>query len=99
MSTPYVYRYNVTASSVDSVPVGTILIDKRRDLTHTWKFMDETSGEITCMTGERFGDRLCPTCYKSLRKATAFGHPGEHENAPKIVVPEVPASDHRRAEG
>lgn len=82
----YVYRYLVTASEHAEVPVGTPLIDKRRDRIKVWDFL--TDDGIKMVVGER-GPRACSECHTLHKLVRDYDHEGEHgETAPYTPWPE-----------
>jgi hypothetical protein len=83
----YVYRYLVTASTESTVPVGTSLVDQRRELVKAWEFIDMVTGASSYFVGERRG-RCCSECHALHRLARDYGHEGEHgEGAPYTPDP------------
>jgi hypothetical protein len=82
-----VWSYEVTASTVDEVKVGAILIDydDAGDEHRTWILYNPEANELkTGWTGRR-GDRLCDACYNLPNPRIAVrGHEGAHgKKAPK----------------
>jgi hypothetical protein len=71
----YVYRYLVTASEHPDVPVGTPLVDHKREHTAVWDFLGE-DGVIRQVVGRR-GPRICSDCHQ-MKFVREYDHPGEH---------------------
>jgi hypothetical protein len=76
-SPTYVYRYEVTDSDLPEVPVGTCLVDARRDLVKDWIVFDRTTDDMRAFTGER-RERCCSECYAIHQLVRDHGHEGAH---------------------
>lgn len=86
------FCYLVTWSEVETVPVGTYLIDyeNRGDTwgaSRTWSLYYEATAEFRDGFAGRKLDRLCTPCRKEHRKAALHGHDGEHGSAPIYKPP------------
>lgn len=91
------YCYLITWSGVDTVPVGSYIIDHegtdstRRDRgDRVWSLYREATAEFTDGWAGRRLDRLCTRCRDDHRKAALHGHDGKCGAAP-VYVPKVPA--------
>lgn len=83
MSKPptYVYRYEVTMSDYEPVPVGTLLVDARRDLVKVWTIRDGETGKMFEFVGQR-RERMCSDCWVLRKGANEDGHDGPHGAVP-----------------
>lgn len=68
--------YIVTSSTVDSMPVGVVLIDKGSELVREWNVMNFETGVETGAVGQRLA-RVCPDCRTKHSKVGILGHHGE----------------------
>ena len=91
------FCYLITWSEVDTVKVGTYIIDteERGDgwgASRTWTLYYEASGEFRDGWSGRKLDRLCTTCRREHHAAALHGHDGSCGVAPMYRPPaEVPA--------
>ena len=91
------FCYLVSWSEVETVPVGTYLIDfEEKDSEwrgldrRVWTLYDSATGEFRDGWAGRKLDRLCTRCRKDYRKAALNGHEGLHGYAPKYVPTAAP---------
>lgn len=68
--------YLVTASDIEQMPVGAVLIDKGTLLVRDWHLMNFETGEQSSAVGQRLS-RLCPECRTQHSKVGILGHDGE----------------------
>ena len=85
--------YRVTASTVSTVPVGQLLVEKSGKKVKRWDLFDFLGdGGWTGFTGRRVA-RLCPTCVHGSERAAVLGHPGDcGPDAPLVDVPSCEAA-------
>lgn len=68
--------YLVTASSIDQMKVGSIMIDKGAQDPTVWDVIDLKTGESQSATGVRLA-RLCGTCRMAHKVVGLREHEGE----------------------
>ena len=79
--------YRVTTSTVPTVPVGQLLVEKSGKRVKHWDLFDFVGdGGWSGFTGQRV-TRLCPTCVHGSQRAAVLGHPGDcGPDAPLVDV-------------
>lgn len=78
--------YRVTFSAIDTVKVGSFLVDEDHGERRDWHLYDSTSGDfVNGFAGERT-HRLCKACWDlPQRRVVAKGHEGTHGSLPNLV--------------
>lgn len=85
------FAYEITWSAVETVKVGTIIIDTEPgpggeygDLRSYGLFREATGNFEDGWTAHRL-DRACTRCYRDHRKVRPHRHDGEHGDGPHLV--------------
>ena len=86
-----VYVYEITASKVDTVKVGSFIVDTEDGDREDWGdlrfwnlYNEETGSFEDGWTGVRL-NRACTKCFKGHRKVSSHKHEGAHGESGKLV--------------
>jgi hypothetical protein len=78
--------YQITASAVDTVKVGSYLIDQDLGKRYTWGLYDSATGNFSDGFSGVRTDRVCVACWNlPERKVARHGHVEPHGEAPTLT--------------
>lgn len=76
--------YRITASQVDTVEVGSLVVDDDTGKRQEWNVLCPGTGRIQTFAGQRT-HRLCPECFEGPEPLVrAIGHDHPHGEGPNL---------------